>query len=164
VRAALLALALCGCASGGTTAMDTMTEAAAAGAGALLGGPLGAAGGAGVVHLFNRAKTGDEAAADAVHTATGLVTSLGFFARWGDRIDHALVWVALAAGVALLLMPRWRAQVVAFLMGLPRLIGAAAKGDAPAAKNAVADVLLAAPRMIGAVRESPRTRPKARDI
>lgn len=129
-------------------------EAVAAAVGAFLYGPAGAAVGGFVAHTVG-------AVSDGGASTEAAVCALGFFARVGHRIDQLVAWVAVGAVVALFVFPRWRALAFAFLTGLPRAVLALVRRDAPAAQAAAGDVLLAAPRIVGAVRESSRTRPKA---
>ncbi len=149
--AVVAAVVLSGCASSRAAA----TEGAAAGVGAAAGGPLVG----GVVgffaHLWNDFTAGGGTAEDAVRRAA---VELGFFASIGDKIDKAL-WLALVVcGVLLAVFPRWRAVTLDFLLGLPRAVAALAQRDPATAKEAVKDTALAPWRLVGAVRESKRTR------
>lgn len=152
ILTAIAGLAACillpSCASGAKTASDGITEGAAGAAGAALGGPLWA----GVVAFFAHLWTASGGTAEA-----GL--SLGFFAGLGNWIDQSIRWVLLGLLAAVVIFPRWRTQALAFVLGLPRLLLALFHSEPATAKNAVSDMLLAVPRGIGAVRESPRTRP-----
>lgn len=148
LAAALVALAvlavLFSCAGTNDKAGDAALVGAGAAAGSAAGGSLWAGVAAGGLTLWNWLGGGDGAAATA--------PALGLFGRLGALLDSMLFWAALIV-LAWLAFPRTRGVVLDLVGGLLKAPVALVKGDVPAAKEAAADAVLAAPRLAGFVGE-----------
>lgn len=134
-----------GCAATNDKAGEAALVGAGAAGGAAAGGPLWAGVVAGVVSFWNWLGGGSPEA--------GRVIELGLFGRLGSFIDRAMLWCAVGLVAAWMLFPRTRGAILDFTLGIPKAIAAFLKRDAPAAKVALQDTVLAPFRLAGVVGE-----------